>query len=376
MKLVEQAVKARYPVKGDPSRGKVQLVNIEENAGWLVDQESWESGLTHVDSYAEYRGDKAKTGWVLNQDMAYVYRSLATHHNPLKISVKEFDRTFNPNTDPGTMFSLGGPVANPGDQITITCDASLFSGWEKIGFFNGAQKLGEVETGSDPTIRVSLEETEMVYCLTALATGQDGIERTCYPMHFFVRDPDLDWRSDLPKPKFEGIRTNAGSINEGTVISCTAPDPEDSVLVAYGLSSEMEAQFSSTDHEISGFWDLIDEEHDRILLTQRNNAAKGAAFNYVLTHDCNMAVKAAYGADGIYLLLEINDDNDVAWPNELVGTENEQFYLNFDAVDLLTDSRSIQEISAPEGEGLFVSRSFGLTFTTRQYQVACGIEGD
>ena len=376
MKLVEQAVKARYPIKGDPSRGKVQLVNIEENAGWLVDQESWESGLTHVGSYAEYRGDKAKAGWVLNQDMAFVYRSLATHHNPLKISVKEFDRTFNPNTDPGTMFSLGGPVANPGDRITITCDASSFPGWEKIGFYNGAQKLGEVETGSDPTIRVSLEETEMVYCLTALATGQDGIERTCYPMHFFVRDPDLDWRSDLPKPKFEGIKTNAGSINEGTVISCTAPDPEDSLLVAYGLSSQMEAQFSSTDHEISGFWDLIDEEHDRILLTQRNNAAKGAAFNFVLTHDCNMAVKAAYGADGIYLLLEINDDNDVAWPNDLVGTENEQFYLNFDAVDLLTDSRSIQEISAPEGEGLFVSRSFGLTFTTRQYQVACGIDGD
>ena len=44
-------------------------------------------------------------------------------------------------------------------------------------------------------------------------------------------------------------------------------------------------------------------------------------------------------------------------------------------MDLLTDSRSIKEISSPEGKDQFVSRSFGLTFTTRQYQVACGVEG-
>jgi len=376
MKLVEQAVQMRYPGKGDPSGGMVELVAIGENDGWLVDQESWESGLTYVDSYKDYRGDKEKAGWVLNEEMAYIYRSLATHHNPLKIAVREFDRTYNPNTDPGTMFSLGGPVANPGDRVTITCDASGFPGWEKIEFFNGAKKLGEVKAGSDPTIKVSLEETEMVYCLTALATAQGGIERTCDPMHFFVRDPALDWRADLPVPQFKGKKTNAGSRNMGKEISSTAPDPEDSILVAYGLTSQMEAQFSAADNKLSGFWSLIDEGHDRNILKQRSNAARGAAFNFVLTHDCNMVVKAAYGADGVYLLLEINDDNDVAWPNELVGTENEQFYLNFDAVDLLTDSRSIEEISSPEGKQMFVSRSFGLTFTTRQYQVACGIEGD
>ena len=64
----------------------------------------------------------------------------------------------------------------------------------------------------------------------------------------------------------------------------------------------------------------------------------------------------------------------MAWPNEFAGTENEQFYLNFDAVDLLTDSRSVAEICSPEGKKEFVSRDFGLTFTTRQYQVACGTE--
>ncbi|MDX2432294.1 MAG: hypothetical protein QNK35_15260 [Bacteroides sp.] len=375
MKLVEQAVKLRYPKKGDPSKGQVKLIALKEKEGWLVDQDSWDSGLTYVDSFKKYTGDKIKAGWVLNKDMAFVYRSLATYHNPLKISVKEFDRTFNPHTDPGTMFSLGGPVANPGDRITIACDTSLIPGWEKIEVFNGADKLGEVLAGTIPEITTSLEATEEVYCLTALASLVDGEMKTCDPMHFFVRDPELGWESELPVPQFEGAKTNSGSMNVGKVISWAGYESDDSVLVAYGLTGEMEAQYSSSDNKLSDFWKLIDSEHDRIRLKQRSNAARGANFNFVLSHDCNMEVRAAYGADGIYLLIEINDDNDVAWPNEFVGTENEQFYLEFDAVDLLTDSRSIHEIANPTSSDLFVSRSFGLTFTTRQYQVACGVEG-
>ena len=335
MKLVEEAVALRYPKKGDPSKGRVKLLKLKENEGWLVDQDSWNSGLTYVDSYENYKGDRARAGWVLNQDMAYVYRSLATYHNPIKVSVKEFDRTYNPNTDPGTMFSLGGPVASPGDRITIVCDASQFPAWEKIEVFNGAKKLGEVSAGTLPEITTSLDGSEKVYCLTALAADSEGTQKTSDPMHFFVRDPALGWESELPVSQFEGVKSNAGSMNVGKVISWAGYEPDDSVLVAYGLTGEMEAQFSSSDHKKSDFWKLIDGQHDRISLTQRENAAKGASFNFVLTHDCNMVVKAAYGADGIYLLLEINDDNDVAWPNEFAGTENEQFYLDFDAVDLL-----------------------------------------
>ncbi|KPL09245.1 MAG: hypothetical protein AMS26_23115, partial [Bacteroides sp. SM23_62] len=52
--------------------------------------------------------------------------------------------------------------------------------------------------------------------------------------------------------------------------------------------------------------------------------------------------------------------------------ENEQFYLNFDAVDVLMDSRSVEEISDTDNIYLFFTRVFGLTVTTKQYQIACG----
>jgi hypothetical protein len=327
-----------------------------------------------IASYSEYEGDKRSAGWVINKDLAYVYRSLATHHNPLSIRVSEFDRTFNPHTDPGTMFSLGGPVARPGRRITIACDIEKFPNWETIEFFNGAERLGEVTSGDKPEITTVLDAQKQVYCLLALATDQSKAQSTSAPMHFFVKDPDLNWRENLRKPVPKIEKTNAGSRNAGKIVESTSPDPVDSVLVAYGITAGLEEQFSSNDHKLSDFWDLFDEKKDHIQLTQRQNAKSDAAFNSVLTHDCNMTVKAAYGADGIYLLFEINDDNDVAWPNKLVGTENEQFYLNFDAVDVLMDSRSIEAIVKPENRGTFVSRSFGLTATTRQYQIACGTE--
>jgi pimeloyl-ACP methyl ester carboxylesterase len=374
MKLVEQAVAARYPESGNPRVGPVKLNELTEESGWLVDLDSWDSGLTYVDSYDNYEGDKQKAGWVLNKDMAYVYRSLATHHNPISVKVKEFDPTYNPHTDPGTMFSLGGPVANPGDEITIICETEDFNSWEKLEFFNGAQTLGEVNSPGPAMIKTRLKPASQVYCLTVLATDESGQQRTCTPLHFFVRDPDRRWKVKLDEPIFEGEKTNAGSRNTGKTLSATQPDPGDSVLVSYGLTPELEKQFSSGDNKVSGFWNLIDDELDYIWLSARENAKDGSAFNFVLTHDCNMTVKSAYGADGIYLLFEINDDNDVAWPNELAGTENEQFYLNFDAVDVLMDSRSVEEISDPDNIDLFFQRGFGLTVTTKQYQIACGTE--
>ncbi len=372
MKLVEQAVKLRYPEKANPSDGPVTLTRLKEKNGWLTNLESWGTGLTEIASYSDYKDNQTTAGWLLNKDLAYVYRSLATHHNPLEIKVREFDRTYNPHTDPGTMFSLGGPVANPGDEITISCETGNLDAWTKIEFFNGAEKLGETGRDKEPELKIRLDGQNEVYCLVAIATTTGGDKFTSDPMHFFVRDPSIDWHAKLPVETYEGEKTNEGATSSPGYTHEIGPDPADSILIAYGLTANMEEQFSASDGKVSPFWDQIGENRDSIRMTQRRNAAGNAAFNFVLTHDCNMSVKAAYGADGIYLMIRINDDNDVAWPNELAGTENEQFYLNFDAVDLMIEDRSVSEIADPANSDMLLSRSFGLTTSTRQYQVACG----
>ncbi len=377
-KLVEQAVAARYPETEDPAEGKVRLKKLKEEDGWLVDQSSWGSGLTYIARYGEYEGDPDNSGWVLNKDMAYVYRSLATHYNPLSIVIPESDNTYDPSLEPGHFYSLGGPVMDPGKTLTVGCDAEAFADWQKIEFFNGAEKLGEVRSGNKPEIEVVIDGGSRVYCITALATGRSGDRRTCPPRHFFVRDPSMDWHCRYPESEYAG-KKNKGSKNAGEQVDCTEPDPEDSVLVAYGLTAEQEKQFSARDGKLSGFWEKIDDRLDYIEMKQndmrqRNSATDNAEFNFCISHDCNVTVKAAYGGDGVYLLFEINDDQDVPWPNGFTGTEMEMFYHDFDAVNLMMDSRPVKSICKPESKDMLISRYYGMTSTSKQYQVACGTE--
>jgi hypothetical protein len=372
MKFVEQAIKARYPEKEKLEKKPLKLIELKEEDGWLVDHDSWGSGLTRVNTYDEYEKDRSKAGWAMNKNMAYVYRSMATYHNPVDVTVKEFDRTYNPHTDPGTMFSLGGPVANPGKKVTILCKAKRFPEWKKIEVFNGADKLGEISSGNEPEIDIVLDKNNMVYCLTALATDKEGNQRTCTPMHFFVRNPSKSWKREESIPAFDFKKTNAGSKNAGKNLPDHEVDHNDSLLIAYGLTADMESSFSANDGKISEFWSQIDDQKDHIFMTPRKHATEDATFNFVLTHDCKFKIKAAYGADGIYLLFEIMDDNDVAWPNQYVATENEMFYYHYDAVDVLMDSRSIHSICSDKNSDRFISPGNALTETTLQYQVACG----
>lgn len=372
MKLVEQAVAARLPATADPAAGPVALTEIRENQGWLVDQDSWDSGFTQVAAFDDYAGNKEQAGWVLNEDMACVYRGLATWDHPITVKIREFDPTFNPHTDPGTMFSLGGPVADPGDKVTLVCEMEGLPDWRSVTFYNGTFNLGEINAPADPKVSLTLDGSSLVYCITAVATDGAGMRWVSEPFHFFVRDPERSWITTRPQERFNGSKTCLGSKYSRLFEGEVPVSEEDSLLVSYGLTAEQEAMFDATDGHLSAFWEEAGSEHDRIVLTVRRNAREGATFNFVRAHDCALEVRAAHGSDGIYLLFSLLDDNDVAWPNAFTGTENQQFYLNYDAVDILVDSRPVSEICDPVNRSFFFSQGFGITSSSTQYQVACG----
>lgn len=372
VKLVEQAVKARYPKDANPKKEVVKLKMLARDEGWLVDHESWNQGLVYINSYDKYSRDKSRAGWVINEDVAFVYRSMATHFNPLNLKIVGVNKTFNPNTNPGTMFSLGGPVLNPGDELHITCDIDSFTNYNRIDFFNGAHLIGTVKAGSKPSIKVRVDANESVYCLTALATDKVGIQRTSDPFHFFVRDAQQDYRKNIQLKEFSFQKFELVSVNLNKKMREIIPDCEDSVLIAYCLDEELEKQFWFSNEKISEFWNLFGEQHDFINLVQRKNSTADANFNFVITHDCNMIIKAAYGSDGLYLLFEINDDSDVAWPNEYLSTVKEYFYPHFDAVSFLIDRRPVKEIFDPKNRSLLLSPHSTITSTTKEYQCVTG----
>src|SRR5262249_47457680 len=122
------------PADGDVRKGPVKLKPVAPESGWIADNTTWKSGLTTIAAANDFKGDVAKSSWLLNQDLAFVYRAYSTFDRPLKI------------TSPGPM-SAKSEVWDAGTSVTITVDDSRFTGWKKLELYDGATKLGELAKG-------------------------------------------------------------------------------------------------------------------------------------------------------------------------------------------------------------------------------------
>src|SRR5262249_13723404 len=131
MPLLDAAVRLRYPADGDVRKGPVKLKPIDPQSGWIADNTSWGSGLTKIAAARDFQGDITKSSWLLNQDIAFIYRAYSTYARPLKI------------TSPHHM-SARGEVWDAGSSVVISIDDTLFVGWKKLELYDGAKKVSEL----------------------------------------------------------------------------------------------------------------------------------------------------------------------------------------------------------------------------------------
>jgi hypothetical protein len=161
MPFLERAVRLRYPDGGDPSKGPLKLKSLDPKSGWVADSTTFRSGLITIAPAASYTGDITKTSWLMDKDLAYIYRAFATYDYTPGKSSRPIENTpgydmCDPNspreiriTSPWMMSSYNAwecQVQDPGN-VTIKVDASIFAknfpGWTKLEFYDGATKLGE-----------------------------------------------------------------------------------------------------------------------------------------------------------------------------------------------------------------------------------------
>ncbi|MBD3241275.1 MAG: hypothetical protein GF331_11865 [Chitinivibrionales bacterium] len=364
----DRCIELRLPADADPSKGPVTLRDIPEDEGWLVDPATWGSGLTVVAPYDEYKGDRAAAGWVPDADIAYLYRSVATYDNPIILSSPDLSKAFNPDTDyRSRLVGVADPAVAPGSTVRVVCDMSAFPGWKKVELYDGATKIGQIKSGRKPELTIEVDKEQRVYNISALGYGPDGIVRASTPLYFYVKDPTATILSEAERshPVFDASeRTFTGS-STATATALPTPNDTDAVLIAYGLTAEQEKQFDPNDGKLSPFWASLDNSYDCIRMSQRRNGGDNAAFAVVINNDARLLVKAARSAAGLYLLFEATD-------NRFVDVASLDNYYHYDAVDVLIDSRSAEAICAGDIDKTFVNRFWGLSLTTRQYQVAFG----
>jgi hypothetical protein len=136
MPILDAAVRLRYPADGDVRKGPVKLKPVAPQSGWVADNTTWKSGLTAIVPAKEFKGDLAKSSWLLNDDLAFIYRAYATYDRPLEIT--------SPRNAPGNARDLAWDA---GSRVTIGVDDSRFAGWKKLELYDGAKKVGELAKG-------------------------------------------------------------------------------------------------------------------------------------------------------------------------------------------------------------------------------------
>lgn len=165
----DHAIRARYPARATPLNGPVKLLDMPENSGWLATKPTIANGLSgKVYPYAKYTGNRTTACWLMDADVANLYRGFATYNPAVTVTV------------------VGGPVFAAGQtiQFNVAVDSALFPGWVSADVYDGAVKLGTVTNGGSTT--VSAVRPWGGRGVTAIARDAAGNERTSIPQPFVV----------------------------------------------------------------------------------------------------------------------------------------------------------------------------------------------
>jgi hypothetical protein len=170
MPMLDAAVRLRYPADGDVQKGPLKLKPIDPKSGWIADNTTWKCGLTAIAHARDFKGDIAKSSWLLNDDVAFIYRAYSTYDRPLKIA--------SPLTDRDQVWDAGA-------SVSITVDDSGFAGWKKLELYDGARKVDELAKGP---AEFTVKDLKAGYhAFSVLGTDGDGKIRPSNPVLVVVR---------------------------------------------------------------------------------------------------------------------------------------------------------------------------------------------
>lgn len=164
MPYLETALKLRYSTTGDVRKGPLKLKDLDPENGWIADNTTWKKGLTAITPAKQFKGEVKQSSWLMNEDLAFIYRAYATYDRPLKI------------TSPAPQGDIYTPTHAADSSVTIQVDASKVPGWKKLEFYDGAKLLGTVTSG--PTKFKAPNLTPGFHTFSVLGTDGSGKVRT------------------------------------------------------------------------------------------------------------------------------------------------------------------------------------------------------
>ena len=190
----DHAIRARYPAGATPLSGPVTLLDLTESNGWLATEPTVSSGLSgSVYPYATYSGDQTTACWLMDADVANLYRGFAT---------------YNPAV---TVTPVGGPLFSASQMIEfrVSVNSAAFPDWTSADVYDGAFKLGTVNKGG--AMSVYAVRPWGGRGVTAIARDASGNERTSIPQPFVVnKNSAFAWNNGSEDFLWNTTSTNWG----------------------------------------------------------------------------------------------------------------------------------------------------------------------
>jgi hypothetical protein len=159
----QHALDQRLPV------GAATIGPVDSRHAWLADNSTWHDGIAKIFPAAGFAGDARHLSWLLDADVAAVYRGVATYGNPLVLA-----RT------------AGHSVAYFADEpVVVECTDFGEGEWRSVGLYDGAQR---VATLAREKPRVTLGAQKLgVHAGVLVGERADGSQRTSWPVAWVVR---------------------------------------------------------------------------------------------------------------------------------------------------------------------------------------------
>ena len=174
--FLAECVRLRYPADQSPLDGPVTLKNLHEFDGWLVDQSTWQDGLTQIYAYDDAPGDKRAYGWVPNEKIARYYQAFSSYRKVSTSITSNSGVVTAPATLTYQPMLVGSGLR--GDVVTGT------------DFFFDGQFIGESDPPSDMAPSISVEQLfGGFHAFCAIVSYASGEQRATHLRRVFIEGP-------------------------------------------------------------------------------------------------------------------------------------------------------------------------------------------
>lgn len=174
----EKCIRMRLPESWDPLSGPPTLLAIDEENGWLVDDDSSVEGTAISRPATDYDGDKTRMSWYLDADMAQLARGYGAYEQYGEFSINEVHNYpgYNNIPPPALTISQAMDHFRPGTNITLVYSPEGRA-WQKVSFYYGAELLAELTPDEEPTITIGIPWGNYAQAYTAVVVDDEGNER-------------------------------------------------------------------------------------------------------------------------------------------------------------------------------------------------------